>query len=168
MNENAKKDRFNSIDALIILLVIVMLVSVVYRAVVNDGNTIDMGLKEYRVYFTVDDIRSTSLKYFVAGDTVRIKSTNAKMGTLDGIVQHVPAVGAYNDNGAEVFYPELKDQTIYDDTRYSVIGYITVKGEMTSNGFLLSGTTSLTSNSVLRIVTDHIETDIRIISINEK
>lgn len=167
-NENTKKGKFNAIDAFIIFLVIVCLISIVYRAITVDSDAVNASLKEYRIYFKIDDIRSSSLPYFVTGDTIRLKTNNSTLGVLDGIVQHVPAVGAYNENGGEVLYPELEKHTIYNDTRYSLVGYITVRGEMTEQGFLLNGGTYISSNSVLSVVSEHIETNIRIISISEK
>lgn len=163
-----KKVRFNAIDALIILLVIALLVGIAYRAVVYDENAEDAKLKEYTVYFKVESIRNTARQYFVAGDIVRMKSTNQTIGVFDSVVQHDPAVGAYNDKGGQIFYPEIENPDIYNDTNCFVIGYITVKGEMTDSGFLLNGDTYISSNSDLEIVTDHIETTIKIISITEK
>ncbi len=168
MSENKNKGRFNVIDIFLILLALLCVFSIAYRALNVDARIKSTELKEYRVYFKVDDIRSSSLPYFVAGDTVRIKQNNKTFGKLDGIVQYVPAVGAYNENGGEVFYPNIEKPTLYNDTRYSVVGYITVKGEMTSSGFSLNGEQYISSNSTLEIVTERIQTTIRIISITEK
>lgn len=168
MKTENRKGRFNVIDVFLILLALLCIFSVVYRATDIDTNLKGRNLKEYRVYFKVDDIRSSSLGYFVAGDNVRIKQNNKTFGTLDGIVQYVPAVGAYNENGGEVFYPNIDKPTVYNDTRYSLVGYITVRGEMKDGGFMLGGEQYLSSNSTLEIVTERIQTTIRIISITEK
>ena len=166
-NEN-KKSRFNAIDGVIILLVLLCLVAIAYKAITYNDHAVNADLKEYRVHFKVDNISSSSYDYFVKGDTMRIKSTNRAFGTLEGINQHVPAVGAYNENGGKVLYPLLENLGIYNDTRYSLSGYITVRGEMTEYGFLLNGDTYIASNSTLDIISEHIETTIRIIDIIEK
>lgn len=166
-NEN-KKSRFNAIDGVIILLVLLCIVAIAYKAITYNDNAVNADLKEYRVHFKVDNISSSSYDYFVKGDTMRIKSTNRAFGTLEGINQHVPAVGAYNENGGKVLYPSLENLGIYNDTRYSLSGYITVRGEMTEYGFLLNGDTYIASNSTLDIISEHIETTIRIIDIIEK
>ncbi len=163
-----KKAKFNAIDGIIILLVLACIASLAYKAFVIGEIENGTGLSEYRVYFKIDDIKSTSADYFLAGDIVRVKSSEKVMGVLDGIVQHIPAVGAYNENGEEIFYPDLNNSTIYDETRYSLVGYITVKGEMTESGFLLNGESYIAPNSIIEIVTDKVESSIRIISINEK
>ena len=166
-NEN-KKSRFNAIDGVIILLALLCLVAIAYKVITFNDNTINADLKEYRVHFKVDSISSSAYDYFVKGDTMRIKSTNRVFGTLEGINQHLPAVGAYNENGGKVLYPTVDKLTIYNDTRYSLSGYVTVRGEMTEYGFLLNGDTYISSNSTLDIISEHIETTIRIIDIIEK
>ena len=166
MYNNVNKGKFNVIDALLILLAILCVFGVALRAY-NDSRADSKYLAEYRIYFKIDDIRSTSLKYFVAGDVVRLKSSGETVGKLDAIVQHVPAVGDYTENGAEIFYPS-KDGGIYSPTRYNLVGYITVRGEQTDKGFLLGGTTYITSGSELEIVTDKVQTTIKILSIDEK
>ena len=168
MNNEIKKSRFNAIDGVIILLVILCLVAIAYKAITFDENSVNSNLKEYRIHFKVDDISSSSYDYFVKGDTLRIKSIGRVLGKLEGINQHLPAVGAYNENGGKVLYPSIENPTIYNDTRYSLSGYVTVKGEMTENGFLLNGDYYIASNTSLYVISEHIETEIRIIDIIEK
>ena len=168
MNNEIKKSRFNAIDGVIILLVILCLVAIAYKAIAFDENSVNSNLKEYRIHFKVDDISSSSYDYFVKGDTLRIKSSGRVLGKLEGINQHLPAVGAYNENGGKVLYPSIENPTIYNDTRYSLSGYVTVKGEMTENGFLLNGDYYIASNTSVYVISEHIETEIRIIDIIEK
>lgn len=166
--ESRRKGKFNAIDAFLILLVIVCIVSVVYRYLTLEEVSVDATLKEYVIHFKVGEVSGTSLKYFKTGDTFRIRSSGVRLGVLDGIQQHVPAVGAYNKNGAKIYYPALEEETIYNTSYYSAVGYITVKGKMTSEGFLLNGTTYLTANDELCVTSEHIETVIRVMSITEK
>ena len=165
-SNNAKKGKFNAIDALLILLAIACVLGIGLRAY-SESKTNNSNLAEYRIYFKIDNISSQSLKYFTAGDIVRVKSSGATLGKLDAIVQHVPAVGGYNENGGEIFYP-TKDGGIYAPTRQSLVGYITVRGEQTESGFLLGGETYIASGSEMEIVTDKVQTTIKILSIDEK
>ena len=137
-NEN-KKSRFNAIDGVIILLALLCLVAIAYKVITFNDNTINADLKEYRVHFKVDSISSSAYDYFVKGDK-----------------------SAYFTD------PTVDKPTIYNDTRYSLSGYVTVRGEMTEYGFLLNGDTYISSNSTLDIISEHIETTIRIIDIIEK
>lgn len=162
------KPKFNAIDAVVIILIVAFLAGIIYNAFISNEREIGSELAEYRIYFKIDDIKSTSADYFVPGDTVRFGSNEKVVGVLDEIVQRVPAVGAYNDNGTEVLYPDIQDTTIYEDTRYSLIGSITAKGIMTENGFMLNGETYIAPNSELNIYTKYIEANIRIISVSEK
>jgi hypothetical protein len=166
-NKN-KKAKFNAIDVLIILLILACIASVVYKAFFAESVAPESDLEEYRIYFKVDDIKSTSVAYFVPGDNVRLTSNDESFGTLESIGQILLAVGAYNENGGEIYYPDVEDQTIYNDTRYSLTGYILVKGVITDKGFLLNGTTYIAPNTELEIVTQHLKTCIKIVSINAK
>ena len=166
ISNNGKKVKFNATDVLIILLILACIASVCYKAFFAESLAPESDLSEYRIYFKIDDIKSTSLAYFVPGDNVRLTSSDEKVGMLEGIVQSLLAVGAYNDNGEEVFYPSIDKSN--DETRYSVYGNITVKGKMTDGGFLLGGERYIAPNSTLAIITEHIETEIKIISIIEK
>lgn len=163
-----KKNRFNIIDAIIVALVLVCILSVVFRSFELKKLSSGVDLEEYTLYFKVDNIRSSSLEYFISGDSVRIKSSNKVLGIFEEIIQHVPAVGAYNDNGGEVFYPELEGDDPFEETRYSVFGSISVMGKMTDSGFFLGGEIYLAPNGVLSVVTEHLETQIKITSIVEK
>lgn len=166
-NENTKKGRFNAIDAFIILLAIACIVTVAYRFVSTDESLASNNYKEYNVKFAIDSVRASAYPYLVTGDTVRLKSNGKTLGTLSGMNLHIPAVGAYNENGAEVLYPDIANPTYLNDTRYYSVGYITVKGEMTQAGLLVGGV-YVVPNSSLAVVTEHIETTVRIISIDEK
>lgn len=167
-NENKKKGRFNAIDAFVILLIVACIVGVVYRYITLEETSVNATLKEYVIHFKVADVSGTSLKYFKTGDTFRIKSNGVRLGTLDGIQQHVPAVGAYNKNGAKIYYPQLEEETTYNTSHYSAVGYITVKGKMTADGFLLNGNTYITANDDLHVLSEHVETTLRVMSITEK
>lgn len=165
---NQNKPKFNAIDAVVIILIIACIAGVLYNAFFGNGYKNDPNLEEYRIYFKIDDIKSTSADYFVPGDTVVIKSSGKTLGMLDEIVQRIPAVGAYNANGGEVLYPNVENATIYDATRYLLVGSISVRGIMTETGFLLNGESYIAPNSEFTICTKFIEANIRIISISGK
>ena len=166
-NESYRR-RFNVMDALIIIVVLLCIASIVYRFNLIDGAGITDNSEEYRLYFEIEDIRNTSTESLVPGDTVRLASTNEKIGKFDEIVQNIPALATYNNNGKEIYYPPENEENKYDETRYYVTGYISVSGRMTENGFLLNGNTYIASNSELTIATEHIKTTIKIINIIKK
>ena len=158
--------RFNVIDAVIVILVILCIVSVIYRFDFIDGIGVSDNNEEYQLYFEIENIRNTSVDFLVSGDTVRNSKTNDKIGVLDEILLTTPALAAYNKNGEEIFYPEISEEN--EETRYYVTGYITVSGRMTENGFLLNGSTYIAANSELAVATENIETTIKVLEINKK
>ena len=164
--ERIKKSKFNIVDFLIILFCILCLLGIVIRAMNTGLDMKDNGFEEYTVYFKIEDISSDSVDYFIHGDTVRLKSNNKMIGTLEEIVQYVPAVGAYNESGREIFYPETDADG--EPTRYSLVGYMTVRGKMTDKGFALESGVYIAANGTLQIVTEHVETTIKIIDLNLK
>lgn len=167
MNKDNKKGKFNAIDALIILLLIVCIGSVLFRVFDLNEQTVDAQLREYKVQVKIDSLSTAAIPYLQKGDVIRLKDSNEVIGTFEGLKQVVAAVGAYNDEGEKVFYPEISESTIYDDSRCLVSCLITVMGERTENGLLLNGDTYITSNSELVIITENIETVVRIVSIGE-
>lgn len=166
MNNETRKGKFNVIDALIILLVAACIIGVVYRAV--DGSATVNAYNEYTLNIEIEDIRGSSLNYFVENDSVRLASTNEYIGIFNSISSDFPAIGAYNENGEYLFYPELEGDTIYNEERRMATGHITVRGTLTEGGFLLNGTHYITLNSELDIVTEHVMARVKIIGINEK
>lgn len=172
-NKNAKANgsyrrRFNVIDAIIIILVLLCIASIIYRFDLIDGVAVSDNNEEYRIYFEIEDIRNTSVASLVPGDTVRNAKTNEKIGAFDEIVQNIPALATYNNDGEEIYFPPENEENKYDETRYYVTGYITVSGRMTENGFLLNGNTYIAANSELSIATEHIETTIKVLDIIKK
>ena len=164
----SRRGRFNVIDALIILLVLLCIAGVIYRFNVIDGIGISDVNKEYRIYFEIEDIRNTSVGSLVPGDAVRLASTGEKIGTFDEIVQNIPALATYNEEGKGIYYPPENDENKFDETRYYVTGYMSVKGRMTDTGFLLNGKTYIASNSTMNILTEHISVTIKVINVVEK
>ena len=126
--EQVKKHKINVMDILIILLTLVCITSIVLRATSNNN---EYQPKEYRVYFEIDDIRSSSFTYFEghSGDTVRIKSSGKILGTLgDEFVRGV-AVHTYTetmDDGTVVTkqatHPAPESGALYTQERCSISG----------------------------------------------
>ncbi|MBR2432016.1 MAG: hypothetical protein IKB23_03780, partial [Clostridia bacterium] len=135
---NDSRRRFNVMDAIIVILVLLCIVSIIYRFDFIDGIGVSDNSEEYRIYFEIEDIRNTSVASLVPGDTVRNAKTNEKIGVFDEIVQNIPALATYNNDGKEIYFPPENAENKYDETRYYVTGYITVSGRMTENGFLLN------------------------------
>lgn len=163
-----RRGRFNVMDAFIILVVLVCIASLIYRLNIIDGMGVSNTNEEYSLHFEIEDIRNTSTNSLVPGDIVRLADSDEKMGTFEEIIQNIPALATYTEDGRGIYYPPENEENKYDETRYYVTGYISVSGRMTDTGFLLNGKTYLAPNSELTIVTEHIQVTIKVVNIIKK
>lgn len=168
--DNSKKTSFNFVDALIILLVLVCLVVIGFKGFITHKELSEVEMKEYKLSFKIDNIRGSSCKYFEKGDVVCLASNGQVIGYIDDIVQHVPAIGAYTVDGKEILYPEFENPNIYTDSRYSLTGYIVIKGsalEKTDNGNCVNirGNIKITENELVKITTEQVNVQVKITEI---
>ena len=171
--ENKRNFKFNIFDLVIILLVLVCATSVVLRYLEAPEWKEKYSISDYRLYFEIDDIKASSYKYFSenAGKTVYMKtSDNEKilLGKLGPDMERGLAIYTYTDSEDEsdkvAYYPESNSDSIYDEARCSIKGYIVVKGRMTNTGFLLNGETRLFMDEIttLDIVNEYISNTIKV------
>ncbi len=174
--ENVKKRKINLMDVLVILLALICIGTVVARAVIVDANKEQYEIKEYRLYFQIDDIKSSSFACFDghSGEIVRIKDSGVILGNLGSEFLRGAAIHTYTENKdgniteTKYYHPESQGDSINPEDRCSISGYIVVQGKTKNNQFLLNDELPLSSNQTLTIVTEHIETSIRITDIVEK
>lgn len=174
--ENIKKYKINVIDILVILLALVCITSIAWRSVsIKEAEKI-YGNQEYRLYFQIDNIKSSSYSFFDghSGETVRMKDGGAILGALGSEFVRGIAIHTYtesedgNQTEHKHYYPESTNDSVYSADRCSISGYIVISGKLTDKGFLLNGNIPLAPNQILDVVTEHIETSIEIIDIVEK
>ena len=67
MSAKARNKRFNSIDVFIILLVVLCIAAIYFRGMVASWIGVEKELDEYKITFSVKQIRSTSDKYLIIG-----------------------------------------------------------------------------------------------------
>ena len=174
--ENTKKFRINVVDILVILLALICIATIVVRAINTDAAKEYYDLKEYRLYFQIDDIKSSSYVCFEGhlGETVRVKGSDIILGNLGAEFSRGVAIHTYTENKdgniteTQYYHPEPQNGNQNPEERCSISGYITVRGKMKNNGFWLYDEIQLLPEQILEIITEHIETSIRITSIVEK
>ncbi len=157
-----KKQGINIIDVVIILFLIACIIGIVFRVgqfgVFNDGD-----LRNYRVYFEVTDIASTSKDAFKAGDTVTLVDLNMPLGRIENIDEVTPKTEyVKNSDGVIVEYKYPKD------TRINVYGTIISEGLLTDGGYLLDGKTHVTPGAKYFVRTEHIDCTITVVKIVQK
>ena len=171
--ENVKKHKINVMDILVILLAVICVCSIVARAT---SNTNVYKAKEYRVYFEIDDIRSSSFTYFEGheGEAVRLKSNGKILGTLGGDFARGVAIHTYTENmedGTKITkqatHPLPENGALYTQERCSISGYIVVCGNYLNNGILFEDESFIKCDQELEVVTEHLEVTIRLTGVSE-
>ena len=166
--DNTQRFKLNIIDVFIIALIVLCIFTVLFRAfaLAKEESKTD-NYREYIISFKAENVRGSSLKYFIDGDHVRIKSKNKVIGKLFGGITNIEAVGEYTDNG-EIFNPDILDNDFNQTTRYNIRGDIIAKGEMTNRGLWLESGIRIAPNNEFLIITEHLEINIRIMSVGLK
>ena len=151
VNQNAEKlsvRKFNIIDVFLIILVVLCILGVYFRAQVAEWIGIEKKVEEYKISFEVSGMRYTSGKYLPAGSEIYFEGGNVLIGTIDGNCITLPASTFVNGpDGApvKVSYPK--------ETYIDLSGTIKCMGIMKDEGFYLSGTYALSPGSTINDVT---------------
>jgi len=148
-SEKASARKFNIIDVFLIILVVLCVLGVYFRAQVAEWIGIENKVEEYKLGFKISTVRYTSGKYLQAGNEVYFDGGNVLIGTIDGNCITLPA-SAYVDgpDGApvKVNYPK--------DTYVDISGTIKCEGLMKEDGFYLGGTYVLSPGSTVSVRTE--------------
>lgn len=165
VNQNSEKSsarKFNIIDVFLIILVVLCVLGVYFRAQVAEWIGVEKKVEEYKIGFKISEMRYTSGKYLQAGNKVYFNGGNVLIGTIDGNCITLPA-STYVDgpNGApvKVNYPK--------DTYVDVSGTIKCEGLMKEDGFYLGGTYVLSPGSTVSVRTEMLNFTIIITEISK-
>jgi hypothetical protein len=102
------RPRFNALDALIVLLVVLAGVGIYFRYTIIDFITDNQQNKDYIVAFSVEDIRYTTPDHINIGDKVYLASSGSYMGELisesdnRGALNVTPASKYFHDDDGNV------------------------------------------------------------------
>ena len=160
--EKNRSRRFNIIDVFLIVLVILCVLGIYFRAEIAEKLGIEKDLEEYKISFKVNEIRYTSAEYLQSGNAVYFESGNVLLGTIDGKCQERPSeVYIDGPDGApvKVIYPK--------DTYIDLFGTIKCTGILKEDGFYLGGTYSLAPGSTLNVRTEMLNFTIIITDISK-
>lgn len=165
----AKKNaHFNVIDAVIIVLVVAVLLSIYFRFNIVDSLWAKTQTKEYDVSFTINDIRYTTPTYINIGDEVYFADSGEYFGKLisesenKNALNITPASKYFTDsdgNVVEVFYPD-------GETRVNAKGRLVCEGYYTEDGgFSVGGKQYLAPGQSLTVCTELVTVTINITGI---
>lgn len=165
VNQNSEKKlgrRFNIIDVFLIILVVLCVLGIYFRAEIAEKMGLEKDLEEYKVGFKIAEIRYTSAEYLQSGNAVYLDTGNVLFGTIEGKCQERPSeVYVEGPDGApmKVIYPK--------DTCIDVFGTLNCMGLMKEDGFYLNGTYSLAPGSVVNVRTEMLNFTIIITDISK-
>lgn len=161
--------RFNIIDFLIILVVLLCVIGLIIRyTTVLDKIGISDRMEQYEVSFTVENLRYTTPSFFDIGDRVYLRDgSNTYMGTLIS-----------RENGStDTLTITLSSQYIQSDTGFisayyaentlvDISGRILCDGMLGEDGyFLLGGDVYVAQGQTLSVCTDLVSFDLIVTNI---
>ena len=161
--KNAKKEskyKFNVLDALIIILVILCIVGVYFRSNIESWIAPKKELDEFKITVVVEKIKSTSNQYLSMGEKIYLQS-GVELGTIESF-SSVPAKTYVNDatgKSIEVNYPE--------GTYIDVTVVINCRGTLNEDGFYVNGTQSLSPGSTVNARTEIMDFSFTVVSIDK-
>ena len=158
-----KKIRFNIIDVLIILLIVVSVVGIYFRNHIAEWIGMSTDLKDYSVTFKVTGIRATSEEYLFAGEKIYLDSPGMELGVIDGNCIVSPSETYITmDDGTVIAVPSPRD------TYIDVIGDVKCRGAMRSDdGFYLDGSYLITPGMTLKVHTERLDFTVTVTNIEE-
>ena len=140
--------KFNIIDVLILILVLLCILGIVFRAKITQWIGIEKNLEVYKLSYKIKSERYTISDYLTSGNDVYIDSSNLMLGTLDGSATFLPAeiyVTASDGTPVKGTYPK--------DTYVDVMGNIRCQGIEKEDGFYLNGSYAIAPGVTLKVHT---------------
>lgn len=155
-----EKKRGNVIDALILVLIVIIVLGVVFRADLIRSIRLALRDDTVSVSFLATGLTRNAGTAFSDGESFRIASDGTPFGTVSGTPTVVPAEQFSEDADGLLVRVESPDG-INVDLRGTVIA----TGAFTGDIFLLNGTTPLAPGMTLRISSERVEAEILITGI---
>lgn len=160
--EKTSARKFNIIDVFLIILAVLCVLGIYFRAQVAEWIGVENKVEEYKIGFKISTIRYTSGKYLQSGNEVYFDGGNVLIGTIDGNCISIPAstfVDGPDGSPVKVNYPK--------DTYVDVSGTIKCDGIMKDDGFYLGGTYVLSPGSTVSVRTEMLNFTIIITEISK-
>jgi hypothetical protein len=162
--------RFNIMDFLIILIVLLCVFSLVARyTTVLDKIGITNHLEQYEISFTVSDLRYTTPNFFKIDDAVYLNNDDhvyigtllsREIGSTDALTITLSSQYVQSETGfVSAYYAE--------NTFVDVAGRILCEGSISTDGyFMLNGNIHISEGQTVSVCTDLVSFDMTIVSIS--
>ena len=156
-----KKSKFNVIDLIIILFIILAAVGIFMRYNLADQINLNAQGDTFEVEFEIRDIQEASQRYFRPGVSFYITIESIKIGEITEILDvRNPAIWNSEDWHGNIIKTERPG-------RIDVIGVFTAKGRTTKDGYMLNGNSFVAPGKEFLVHTGEIEGNIRIRSVKK-
>lgn len=147
---SGKKYKPNIIDFLIVILFLGAVIGLVLRMGVVEKITLNTNEQQARISFLVEDISSSSYKFFKSGDDFYSKNHGCYVGKLEsaGSMPAEKLVPSLSGDMIASSSPAMnKEDPNSDSYRVDVRGNILGSGVFSDEGFLLNGITYIAPGS---------------------
>ena len=158
-NVNVKR-KFNIIDVIIIVLVILCIVGIYFRSRITEWVGIDKQLVEYRLSFKVSEIKYTSSEYLSTGEKIYLDNPDLELGTIDGNCTVLPAEVYLEKNDGTLIRVDYPKDSFVD-----ISGSLKCMGTEREDGFYLAGSISISPGMKLKVHTEMLDFTITITDI---
>lgn len=159
------KRKFNIIDALIIILVLLGIVAVIFRSQISGWIGAESDLSEYRLTFKISKIKDSSAAMFKTQDElyrkVYLDSPKLMLGVVNENLDITPAKEYITDSQGKI------EEIIYPSGTYvDVAGTMTCSGYYRNGeGFYLDGNYLISPGEAINVHTIYLDFVITVINI---
>lgn len=151
-NGSGKKFRFNVIDIILVLVIILAVGGIFIRSGIGEKITVSSRSEEVEIRFLALNLDHAAGDAFIEGDSVYLNSTGKKIGNLASEKTIVPAEKLITLSDGSIIKTES-----YDARNIDVRGGVLVSGVFNEDGsFMLDGNTCLVPGMTLSFHTDNI------------
>ena len=152
-SNNSIKRKFNVIDAMIIVIVLLLIVAVCFRSKINEIVSFDKRVSDYKISFKVSSISDSSYDYFLMEDSiwrnVYLDSPELLLGSIEGTPTKSPSTVYMSDEKGSIYGVEYPENSYVD-----ISGQLRCSGIVKDDGcFYLSGNYVVSPGDVLRVHT---------------
>lgn len=175
-NTETARFRFNVIDVLIIVMVIVCVGGAFLRYTVLENVNFGGEQKDYYITFTVSDISYSQLQHIVQAKDETESNDNwvylsdgiTKLGDLTAVGEQNKESFVYKNDKGETLSVVYSDSEADGDVPWSMTGKILCKGRYSKNGgFLLNGKDFISPNTELDVYMKYCDFTLKIVDISE-
>ena len=155
-----KKIRFNVIDLLIILFMVLAVVGIFLRYNLADQLYLNARGEEFEIEFIITNIQEASQVYLQKGESFYLRRDHIKLGEIKEILDVRAAITYFEDVEGKLIPSELPG-------RIDVTGVMTCRGRTTREGYMINGNTFAAHNKLFEVHTGQLTVDIVVTDIKK-